>query len=284
MAPMMCRRDRRQPPPGRSPKTWRLSRATSPPAYPAYRQRYHHRPARRQQPVNTFQARTHASSAGDNNYGTFTLDAAGNWTYTARQFSQTAIQQPSARRTSRSPDSFTKHVSAGRHRPARSSTSPFTAPTTCRRDRRNLSTGSVTEDVAASPTPPAGNLDHQRHAHHRRRRSGPVNTFVPARPPATAGSNYGTHLHARCGGQLDLHRRRRPDRDPAARRRAVDHRQLHRRLARRHRQPAGDGDHQRHQRRAGDRWRLHRGGHRRRGGCCRQPRAPAARWYHRRRR
>src|SRR5258706_3565026 len=33
-----------------------------------------------------------AATAGSNGYGTFTLDAAGNWTYTAND-SQTAIQQ-----------------------------------------------------------------------------------------------------------------------------------------------------------------------------------------------
>ena len=112
-----------------------------------------------------------------------------------------------------------------------------------------VATGAVTEDVAVVGRQPGD----QRRADHRRRRPGPVQ--FRRRRPARRQQRL-RHLHAGRRRQLDLHRRQQPDRDPAARRRPVDHRQLHRRLQRRHRQPARHRHHQRHQRRAGDRRRA----------------------------
>src|SRR2546429_3547889 len=62
-------------------------------------------------------------SAGSNGYGSFTLDAAGNWTYTAAD-GQTAIQQLGARQSIT--DSFTAVSSEEPKSPRLNSTHPGT--------------------------------------------------------------------------------------------------------------------------------------------------------------
>ena len=73
---------------------------------PDHRRRAHHR-RRRSGPVQLHRPGRHA---GTNGYGTFTLDAAGNWTYTAND-SQAAIQQLGAGQSIT--DSFTAVSSDG---------------------------------------------------------------------------------------------------------------------------------------------------------------------------
>ncbi len=104
-----------------------------------------------------------AAAAGS--YGTFTLDAAGNWTYVADN-SQAAVQQLGA--SDHITDSFTAVSSDG------TSSQLVTVTINGTNDVPvigGVSTGAVTEDVAAvAPRQP----DHQRRADHRRRRPGPV--------------------------------------------------------------------------------------------------------------
>ena len=178
-------------------------------------------------------------------YGSFTLDATGNWTYTADD-SQTAIQQLGAGQSIT--DSFTAVSSDGTASQLVTVTIHGTNDVPV---IGGASTGSVTEDVgacrAATWRP-------------RARSASPMSTRASptSRPRPDGGRQRLRHLHARCDRQLDLHRRRQPDGDPAARRRPVDHRQLHGGVVRRHGQPAGHGHHPRHQRRAGDRRRVDR--------------------------
>src|SRR6185312_8322752 len=83
-----------------------------------------------------------ASTAGSNNYGTFTLDAAGNWTYTADD-SQTAIQQLGQGQSIT--DSFTAVSSDGTASQIVTVTIHGTNDVPV---IGGVSTGSVTEDVA----------------------------------------------------------------------------------------------------------------------------------------
>ena len=155
-----------------------------------------------------------AATAGSNGYGTFTLAADGSWTYTADN-SQTAIQQLGAGQSIT--DSFTA-LSPTAPR-ARSSPSPSTAPT-MPRSSAACRPATSPKTSASSPTPldrgalTIADADRASPTSHRRRHRWQQRL---------------RHLHARRRRQLDLHRRQQPDRDPAARRRPVHHRQLHRR-------------------------------------------------------
>src|SRR2546421_630784 len=119
------------------------------------------------------------STAGSNGYGAFTLDAAGNWTYSAND-SQTAIQQLTAGHSIT--DSFTA-------RPIHGSASQLVTVTINGTNDvaviGGVSTGSVTEDVGVVPG-----------FFFSRIRRPPTSTLLPyttlSRPPSTAGSNgYG---------------------------------------------------------------------------------------------
>src|SRR4029079_19121808 len=89
------------------------------------------------------------STAGSNGFGTFTLDAAGNWTYTADD-SQTAIQQLGQGQSIT--DSFTAVSSDGSASQIVTVTIHGTNDTAV---IGGVSTGSVTEDVAVT----LGNLN-----------------------------------------------------------------------------------------------------------------------------
>ena len=126
-----------------------------------------------------------ASTAGDG-YGTFTLDADGNWTYTAND-SQAAIQQLGAGQSIT--DSFTAVSSDG------TASQLVTVTINGTNDVPvigGVATGAVTEDVARRRRQP----DDQRRADHRRRRSGPVQLRGPGRHRRQQRLR---HLHARCG-------------------------------------------------------------------------------------
>ena len=190
-----------------------------------------------------------ASTAGSNGYGSFTLAADGNWTYTADN-SQSAIQQLGAGQSIS--DSFTAVSSDG------TASQVVTVTITGTNDVPVI--GGV-----ASGCGERGCLDaepeHQRRADDCRCRCRPVQLRAPGRHRRQQRLRQ---LHAGGRRQLDLHGRQQPERDPAAGRRPVDQRQLHRGVLRRHGQPGGDRDHHRHQRRAGDRRRGQRCGER---GC-----------------
>ncbi|AZO56247.1 hypothetical protein EJ077_24630 [Mesorhizobium sp. M8A.F.Ca.ET.057.01.1.1] len=147
-----------------------------------------------------------ASFAGT--YGTFTLDASGNWTYSADD-AQTAIQQLGAGQSIT--DSFTAVSSDGTASQLVTVTIHGTNDVPV---IGGVSTGSVTEDVAT---------DASNHLN----TSGAltINDVDQGQSNFTAQASfagtYGTFTLEL--GQLDLQRRRRPDGDPAAGRRAVDH-------------------------------------------------------------
>ena len=152
-----------------------------------------------------------AATAGSNGYGTFTLAANGSWTYTAND-SQTAIQQLGDGQSLT--DSFTAVSSDG-------TTSQLVTVTINGTNDvpviGGVHTGAVTEDVNVV----AGNLATTGALTIADVDAGQSNFAAQA---ATAGSNgYGTFTLAR-QRQLDLHRQRQPDRDPAARQRSVAHR------------------------------------------------------------
>src|SRR5205807_149002 len=90
----------------------------------------------------------HPGTAGSNGYGSFTLDAAGNWTYTAAD-SQTAIQQLGAGQSIT--DSFTAVPSDVTSFPTRRSSDLGTNDTPV---LGGVATGAITEDVGVV----AGNL------------------------------------------------------------------------------------------------------------------------------
>ena len=126
-----------------------------------------------------------AGTAGSNGYGTFTLAADGNWTYTANN-SQTAIQQLGAGQSIT--DSFTAVSSDG------TASQLVTVTINGTNDVPvigGVHTGSVTEDVDVV----AGKLDHRRRADHHRRRSGPVQFRGAGRasPAATATAPSRSH-------------------------------------------------------------------------------------------
>ena len=116
------------------------------------------------------------SAAGT--YGSFTLDASGNWTYTADD-SQTAIQQLGAGQSIT--DSFTAVSSDGTASQLVTVTIHGTNDVPV---ITGTSTGSVTEDVALSGGQP-GDLGCARH---QRCRPGPVDLHGPAHAAGTYGS------------------------------------------------------------------------------------------------
>ncbi|MFO0993533.1 MAG: VCBS domain-containing protein [Hyphomicrobiales bacterium] len=148
-----------------------------------------------------------ASVAGT--YGTFTLDAAGNWTYTADN-SQQAIQELGANQSIT--DSFTAVSADGTDSQVVTVTIHGTNDGA---EIGGVSTGSVTEDVTVGEGQLYSN--------------GQLTITDPDSGQAVFVARERCRdlaVYARCGRQLDLHRRQQPGGDPAAWCQPVDHRQL----------------------------------------------------------
>ena len=181
-----------------------------------------------------------ASTVGSNGLGTFTLDTAGNWTYSTDN-TQAAIQNLAAGATIT--DSFTAVSSDG------SASQPAGDCHHYRhqRHRRHRWCLNRRRHGRRQPDDPDDQrcVDHQRHRH----RPGRVHGAG-----VDSGLQRSRRVHPRHRWKLDLRDRQHAGCDPEPGRRRHDHGQFYRSILRRQCQPACHGDDHRHQRHGRHRW------------------------------
>ena len=183
---------------------------------------------------NTFTAVTSPTkSAGG--YGTFTMTAAGVWTYTLNN-ANSAVQALNVGDTLT--DSFTVTTIDG--------TPQVVTVTISGSNDAAIISGTATGSVIEAGAAITRHADRDRHAHrHRRRQSA---QYLHGGQLADGERRRLRQLHDDGGWRVDLHAQQRQQRGAGAQCRQHADRHLHRDHHRRHRK-GGDGHHQRHQRR-----------------------------------